>query len=753
MLSHNRLIICCALTGALSVALLTSCSSMQPTSQPNNDTTNAASLPSEGMWLMPQIKQQAYPQMKAQGISVDANAIYHPDSTAMNRAIVRINNGQTHTGSGSFVSDEGLILTNYSAAYPATAAASSKQQNLLANGFYANSKAEEISAPNFRLYILMEQNDVTDTFTKQLGDSLRYRQRQQRAQQLKEKLIAQRKAEDANIAVTINDIMGGNRQLMSVYRVIQDVRIVHLPSSSVANMGGHMGSWNWPRHSGDYAFLRAYVGPNGESRAYDQANVPFSPDTHLDIDRRGVSKGDFTFSLGFPGQTSRYTSSYSMQFYRDHQFPVITKAYRAILDGLQHTAAQDSQAAIENANRRESIANTLQYYQSAQRGFREHDIVASKQRTEQAFQKWIKQDSLRNIRYRRVLSQLDQAYGIAAQTGDLLYANIYTLNNLRLFEITDLYHSYRQIIADSSQQDIRQAYKDSLLDRHQTLLNDINIEGQQITLAGMLEMLATLPEGNVMFHLIDLFGDARGDSLQQAIRQYLDKQQQESIIYNVDRAKRFLELPIDSARAQPVDDMLKLYRALIDSYQFSRKNYLQHIPYRNPARELYVEGMQKFKDNPRAYPDANGTLRLSMGTVQGYSPQDGIYYQPKTTLQGLLTKVKGSGNPMPRPLQAYGDSTRSANNASNNPLTINFLTTSDITGGSEGSPVLNRNGQIVGITYNNTLEGVVGDYRYQQNIKRAINLDISYVLFLMEELTDDNRLMQEMELLDSKQAP
>ncbi|MDZ7681313.1 MAG: S46 family peptidase [Fodinibius sp.] len=261
----------------------------------------------------------------------------------------------------------------------------------------------------------------------------------------------------------------------------------------------------------------------------------------------------------------------------------------------------------------------------------------------------------------------------------------------------------------------------------------------------MLEMLSTLPEGKVMFHLIDLFGDARGDSLKQSIDRYLQEQRQQSLVYDIEKARTFMNLPLDSARAQPVDEMVQLYRALIESYEFSRKNYIQHIPYRNPARELYVKGMQEFQEEPLAYPDANGTLRLSMGNVQGYSPTDGLYYQPRTTLQGLINKHKIAGNPVPRPLQQQWDSTRSAG-TTNHTQTINFLTTSDITGGSEGSPVLNTDGEIVGITYNNTLEGVVGDYRYQPNIKRTINLDIRYILFLMNAFTQNERLQKEMNI-------
>lgn len=697
---------------------------------------------SEGMWLLPQLREKVYPRMQAHGFSMPAAEIYHPDSASLNRAVVRINYGKQLAGSGSFVSSKGLILTNYNVIDNAIASKSTAGTNYLKEGFYADFMASEIPLPNYKLYITIEQKEVTEQIKDQLPDSLTYRKRIQRTEQIKKKLIAKRKEASENLAVTINDMWSGNRHVMSVYRVIQDVRLVHIPPASIGNFGGNMHNWQWPRHSGDYAFLRAYVSPNGNSRNFSESNVPFTPARHLEIDKTGITRGDFTVTLGFPGQTSRQKSSYALQFYRDHQMPIIVDSYKAILDGLQYAARQDSQAAVENAAQRASVAHTLNYYKSALQHFKQNNIVEKARRAEDQFKQWVKQDSIRNIRYRRVLPQLEQAYKIASQTGDMLYATIYTLNNNRLFEIADLYHSYRQVIADTSQQDIRQAYKDSLLNQHQRLLNDINIEAQQIMLSQMLHMLSSLPEGKVMFHLLNLFGSARGDSLKHKIDQYLKKQQQQSIVYNLERAKAFMNLPIDSARAKPIDDFVELYRALIENYRFSRKNYLQHIPYRNPAQELYVEGMRKFRPDTMQYADADGTLRLTTGTVAGYQPRDGVYYLPFTTFDGLLMQNNNATSGIPKSLISQRDSTQFATYHNNIPA--NFLTTNDITGGNTGGPVLNSNGKLVGINFNSNLQAASSDYYYNPAIKRAVNVDIRYILFLLQQYDDGNWIQQEL---------
>jgi hypothetical protein len=446
--------------------------------------------------------------------------------------------------------------------------------------------------------------------------------------------------------------------------------------------------------------------------------------------------------MGFPGQTSRHHSSYALEFYRDHQIPITIEAYEAIWEGLRHAAEQDSQAATKNAAQRASVGRTLDYYQHALQGFSDHKVVENKRQLEKDFTKWMEQDTLRIKRYRRVLPQLDQAYSIASQTGKLLYATFYTLNNNRLFELADLYHSYRKVLDDSTNNKIVNNYKKQILNHHKSLLNDINIEAQRVALSKMLYMLATLPDGEVIFYLLELFGDTRGEQLQQNIDSYLDRLRQNSIAFNLEQAKAFLNQPIDSARSTPPDDFVTLYQALIESHKFSRKNFLQHIPYRNPARERYVSGMREFRPQLFPYPDANGTLRLSVGHVGGYSPKGGSHYLPFT----YISDRDASATSYPNTAGFINTDNLSTDNGN---IPANFLSDNDITGGNEGSPVLNKQGNLVGLSFNNIQVGVVADYSYTPNIQRAINIDIRYILFLLYRYPGTERIFEELDFTNS----
>ena len=684
------------------------------------------------MWLLPQISGERYSQMNMDGLTLSKDAIYHPDSSSLNQTVARISVNGNLGGTGAFVSQKGLLLTSRNIISNTVTFNSSDDSNFYRDGFYADSASQEIPISDFELYVLVEQQEVTEQINKHLSDSLRYREQYQQSQTIRRQLIAKRKRKNDGLVVQINDMWADNRQFMSVYKVIRDVRLVHLPPAKVTDQINSTSNKRWPQYSGSHAFLRAYVSPSGHGSRYDSTNIPFSPARHLSISQSGVSSGDFAMTLGYPGQTSRHESSYALEFDHNHRIPIAIDAYEAILAGLKYEAAQDPQSATQNASRHRSVAQTLAYYKEIQKGIKSRNLIARKRNRETQFKQWVKKDSLRNMRYRRVLQQLDQAYNIASQTGDLLYATVYTLNNNRLFEIADLYHSYRQVLEDSTQQNIRQTYTDSLLSRHKALISDMSLEAQSITLSQMIEMLATLPEGKVMFHLITLFDNAKGDTLTNQIADYIDTQQDQSIIFNFDRAKKFMQLPVDSARAQPVDDIVQLYREIQDSYQFSRKNYVQHVAYQRPAQKRYVEGMQEFQSSFAKYPDANGTLRISTGRVAGFTASDSVFYPPLANTSKKLATRNTSGF-----LRQYQNQEK--------PATVNFLSTNDVTDGSYGSPIVDGNGTLIGLNFDTNPAGPASDYLHDPQA-RAVNLDAGYMLFLLDRYTANSRLLDELSI-------
>lgn len=752
----------------LSLLLLLSCSStstLQTEQQAETTSTQVQSLdlvdhylfggsPNDaGMWLLPQIEGAVHSELAGKGLNLSSHQIYNPDSASLNQAIVRLNIGQGGGGTGSFVSKQGLILTNHHVAYDAIAAASQDKQNYLEQGFYAHSNSQEIPAPQYSAYIPIEQTEVTQQIEARLPDTLSNDQRSQMEEQVRQQLIQQRKDGNEDLVVEINDFWAGNRKFMAVYKVIRDIRLVHAPPSSIGNYGGDVDNWEWPRHTGDYSFLRAYVAPDGSSRSYNENNIPYQPARSLKIDAGGVRPNDFTMTLGFPGSTFRYESSYAFEFYNKVRNPVMVESFQAILDAYEYAAEQDSSAAVENASERASMANSLKYFQGIQDGFEKYDVIRKKKEREQAFEQWVKSDSIRSARYGHVLNQLDQAFTIASQTGDLLYAAYYALNNSTLLQIGSLYDPYFEYLQNPDSLSFSQGRRDTLVKQHEQLLESVNPEAQTIMLEQMIETLAALPENKKPRYFVNLFGEASGGQLKSQIDSFVENQLKKSLVYRPDSAMTFLNLSTQNAGALPLDPMVKLYREVYDSFILARQKYSQHLAYLDPARKRYVEGMLNFRQDSTEYADANFTLRLSGGRVLGYSPADGIYNTPFTTFEGMVAKdTDQKPFDAPQALEEYykthpQDTVSIPYSTPSGHLVVNLLTTNDITGGNSGSPLLDGDGEIIGIAFDSNYEGVIGDYYFDPELKRTINVDIRYMLFLMQEFSGADRLLEELEIV------
>ncbi|HKJ46373.1 MAG TPA: S46 family peptidase [Balneolales bacterium] len=713
-----------------------------------------------GMWLLPQIKGAVYHEMEMKGLKLGEHEFYSTDSTTLNKAIIRVNIGEGGGGTGSFISPKGLILTNHHIGYDAVASASTEKDNYLKNGFIAHNFQEEIPAKGYSLYIPIEQKDVTQEIRSHVPDDAKGQERMQLEQQVRQQLIQQRENGNPDLKAEIDDYWAGNKQYMSVYRVIRDVRVVFAPPSSIGKYGGDIDNWMWPRHTGDFTFLRAYVAPDGSGRAYNKDNVPYKPQRFLKVSLNGFKENDFTMIMGFPGKTYRHESSYAFNFYENHRNPYLIQVFKSVLDGLEYAAKQDPKEALKNASDRADFANEYKYYKGVQKGFKKYHITARRKAQEDKFAGWIAQDQQRQQEYGNVLTSLQRGYELADKSGDDLYASYYTLHFSNLLQVASLFEPYYHYLA-SDTATFTNAGRDSILARRDKMMSG-NVNADILTLKEMMKMLVKLPSGKQIGYVQQNFAGLSGEQLSKAIDAYMNNVMETSVVFNKGMAHSFLYTNKKKAAQMPKDELVQLFEALLNTFQQSRQVYMSHFSLVNPAQTKYVRGMMAFRNDSTEYPDANFTLRLTGGRIMGYYPQDGVYYRPITTLDGVIAKNTGK-KPfnVPQPLMQWynehttGHRTFTPKNRyldSKGRMVVDFLSTNDITGGNSGSPVLNAEGQLIGAAFDGNIEGVVGDYFFDPDLNRTISVDVRYVMFITDKIYHVNRIINEVQFAQPEPA-
>jgi hypothetical protein len=736
-------------------AVLQSCAAPEAVVEPGREYAVYPDRPTpdhSGMWPLPLITDNVHRHMSELGLNLHTDEIYHPEQPSLNQAIVRINIGNEGGGTGSFISPGGLILTNHHVAYDGIVSASSTEENYLRSGFYAETAEDEIPIPGYSLYIPIEQTEVTGIIQSRLPDGLGNTQREEMKMEIEQELIEERRAGNDDLAVEIGDYWSGNRQFMVVYRIIRDVRLVYVPEDAVGKFGGDIDNWMWPRHTGDYAFLRAYVSHDGASADYQPSNVPFKPDAHLPFRAGDLYPGDFTMTLGFPGTTYRFESSYAFDFYEKKQFPVLHRAFNAYLKGLERRAELDAYAAVTEAGERASIANALKYYEGVRSGFERYRITDHKRKLDNEFRDWVKTDSLREAAYGNVLPQLRQSYRIAGQTGDILYMSFYAIQFSNLLQMGSLFNDFYEYSKAPDSLYFSSDDRQQLFDMVRMWNESIHMESELLIVSEMLQAMAEMPEDRRPLIMYRFFDSIETEPLQQEIREFMERQSAASALVDTAVASRWIYTEMIFSEEAFNDSLYMISRDLFETFEQSRDNYFQHFRYLEPAQKRYARGIMEMQNEPDRYPDANFTLRLSAGQILGYSPADGVYNTPFTTFSGMLEKHTGR-EPfnLPARLRYYKQDLSSGQTAfgpysRSGDLVLNFLSTNDITGGNSGSPVLNGNGEIIGLAFDGNIEGIVSDYHFIPDVTRMISVDVRYILFMMDEIDNTGRLLDEIEV-------
>ncbi|MFT2010056.1 S46 family peptidase [Pontibacter sp. 13R65] len=695
----------------------------------------------EGMWLPLLIKRLNHTDMQKQGLQLTAEEIYSVNNSSLKDAIVQFGGFCT----GEFISPEGLLLTNHHCGYSAIQSHSSTENDYLTDGFWAKSKEQELSNPSLFVDILVRMEDVTAQVLEGINNNTPEQERAQKVGQ-RVQAIAKEASSNGQYVSYVRDFFNGNEYYMFVYERFTDVRLVGAPPSSVGKYGGDTDNWMWPRHTGDFAMFRVYMAPDGKPAAYNQSNVPYKPKHFLPISISGKEQGDFSMVFGFPGRTQRFMTSHGLKLELNQLNKSRIKLREEKLALWKADMDKDPATRIKYASKYASTANYYKYSIGQNEGIKRMKTVEGKVADEAAFQKWANADAQRKALYGDVLNQIGSAYAnIEKYNLGSIYLNeaILGTESLLLAYRMSALHGALKAKNDAN---VKQAVED-LRPRVDAHFKDYNAASDKKVFAALLQ-----------FYHQDIPKEQQPDSFKKLVQKHngnfqklADEVYSKSFVVSQQQTEAFLKNP--TLKQLENDPAYQIVSSIIDNY---RSNIVPQLAESNAklaqANRLYVAALREMNPDKVYYPDANSTLRLSYGAVKDYSPQDAVRYNYYTTMEGLMAKEDPNNEEFVVPaklkqLYEAKDYGRYANK--DGELVVNFITDNDITGGNSGSPVINGNGELIGLAFDGNWEAMTGDLVYDPEFKRCINADIRYVLFIVDKYAGATNLINEMKIVDN----
>ena len=646
----------------------------------------------EGMWL-PMLISQRIGDMQSKGFHLSAEDIYSINSASLKDAVVLFGSGCT----GELVSDEGLLLTNHHCGFSFIQRHSSVEHDYLKDGFWALKRDEELPNPGLSVSFLDYMQDVTDEIDTAEDKT-------EAVKQIIRRAVEGRKG----VRASVESLYYGNKHYLFVYKVYTDVRLVGAPPSSIGKFGGDTDNWMWPRHTGDFSIFRVYAGPDNEPADYSESNVPFTPKRHFKISRAGVNEGDFTFIYGFPGSTQEYVTSDAVRYISEVSDP--TKiALRTLRLDIQKKYMSTSQAVrIQYASKNANVSNAWKKWQGEMRGIRKMHTVASKEAYEKAFKDWAA-----GGQYEGVLEKLDSLYTLLEPYN---FAREFTAETALTAELPQFATSCASAKDEAGAKAIAENFfKDWNL--------NIDKESFIAVMNAYKDGVDARFKPEYYFTSMERLG---------SIEAWADE------IYSGDICQ--------GSTADIEDTPAYAFRkAFVQQY-----NEVLMPEYRRIMGEItalyhdYMRGQMEFEPDKVFYPDANLTLRVAYGKVGAYEPADGIRYKHVSTVKGIMEKdnpeIYDYNIPQSlRDLYATGQ-------YSDTPVC--FIADNHTTGGNSGSPVINADGNLIGINFDRVWEGTMSDIAFDPEFCRNICLDIRYLLFVVDKVCGAGSLLSELDFAD-----
>jgi hypothetical protein len=694
----------------------------------------------EGMWLLPLIEKLNIGKMTELGLKLSAGDIYSLNQSCLKDAVVIFGGGCT----GEIVSSQGLILTNHHCGYGSIQSHSTVEHDYLQDGFWAMTKDQELPNPGLSVTFLIRIEDVTGQVLANVTSEMSETDRSNAISQAR-LAVEKNAAQGNNYRTTVSSFYGGNMFYLLVYERYNDVRLVGTPPSSIGKFGFDTDNWEWPRHTGDFSVFRVYSGPDGKPASYSTDNIPLKPKRWLSVSLKDLNKGDFAMILGYPGRTQRYYTSYEVEEIQNITNPNRIKIRGAKQEIWMADMLADTKVNIQYASKYSGSSNYWKYSIGQNNQLKNLNVIAKKQQIENQFNTWINADESRKAKYGEALNLIKTSIeGRAEFQNALQYLNECMIQGCDILNLSQYATELLPALKSGDSQKITEALT-ALREELGDAYRDYNPPTDQKTIKVMLKLYRAdvLAKFQPDFYTLVVDKKFKGD-----IDKFVDNMFAKSVFASQEKLSAFLDKPV--LKILENDPALATAASVNRTGVSVSKELSQFTPNLFKGQRLWVSALREMTPEKTQFPDANSSMRLTYGTIQDYDPRDAVTYKYYTTLQGVVDKYKPGDYEFDLPQKLIDLNKKKEYGRYASPkgyMPVCFLTTNDITGGNSGSPVLNANGELIGLAFDGNWEAMSGDVYYEPELQRTIAVDIRYVLWVMDVYSGAKHLVDEMTII------